>query len=121
MQAPIPTFHHTHTHVLGDTCKFSSVSDVPVVFLRRNPDLCTLGSSTLLDVPLTGVAQRSSILFCVCLGHMMMSNHVGSQGAAVSYPVSPERGVSPLYKSRTFPFRLQRMHAKGDTFMQPGD
>src|SRR3954469_6258088 len=25
-----------------------------------------------LDVPLTGVARRSSLLFCVCLGHRVM-------------------------------------------------
>src|SRR4051812_41098173 len=62
---------HSHTYA-RDTCKFSSDSDVLVVFLRRNPDLCTLGSSTPLDVPLTGVARRSSLLFCVCLGHRMV-------------------------------------------------
>src|SRR3954465_11307295 len=69
----IPTSHHTppHTYARG-TCKFSSHSNVLVVFLRRNPDLCTLGSSTLLDVPLTGVARHSSLLFCVCLGHRVM-------------------------------------------------
>src|SRR3954469_7403948 len=62
---------HSHAYA-RDTCKFSSDSDVLVVFLRRNPDLCTLGSSTPLDVPLTGVARRSSLLFCVCLGHRVM-------------------------------------------------
>src|SRR3954465_570563 len=62
---------HSHTYA-RDTCKFSSDSDVLVVFLPRNPDLCTLRSSTPLDVPLTGVARRSSLLFCVCLGHRMM-------------------------------------------------
>src|SRR4051812_7629321 len=30
---------HSHTYA-RDTCKFSSDSDVLVVFLRRNPDLC---------------------------------------------------------------------------------
>ena len=25
-----------------------------------------------IDVPLTGVARRSSLLFCVCLGHRVM-------------------------------------------------
>src|SRR3954465_13865047 len=62
---------HSHTYA-RDTCKFSSDSDVLVVFLRRNPDLQTLGSSTPLDVPLTGVARRSSLLFYVCLGHRVM-------------------------------------------------
>src|SRR3954471_21910626 len=66
-----PLTTHTHTYA-RDTCKFSSDSDVLVAFLRRNPYLCTLGSSTPLDVPLTGVARRSSLLFCVCLGHRVM-------------------------------------------------
>src|SRR3954468_20250668 len=114
MQAPIYTnlSPHPHTYARG-TCKFSSHSNVLVVFLRRNPDLCTLGSSTPLDVPLTGVARRTSLLFCVCLGHRMMQNHVGSQVGAQSYTVSPEQGDSPLYGSRTFASRLERMHARG--------
>src|SRR4051812_7663870 len=62
---------HSHTYA-RDTCKFPSDSDVLVAFLRRNPDLCTLGSSTPLDVPLAGVARRRSLLFCVCLGHRVM-------------------------------------------------
>src|SRR3954464_2990546 len=103
-----------HTYA-RDTCKFSSDSDVLLAFLRRNPDLCTLGSSAPLDVPLTGVARRSSLLFCVCLGHRVMPNHVGSQVGALSYPVSPQRGDSPLYGSGTFTSRLERMHARGDT------
>src|SRR3954465_9836172 len=105
---------HSHTYA-RDTCKFSSDSDVLVAFLRRNPDMCTLGSSTPLDVPLTGVARRSSLLFCVCLGHRVMYNHVGSQVGTLCYPVSPERGDSPLYGSGTFASRLERMHARGDT------
>src|SRR3954464_3612416 len=41
MQAPIYTnlSPHPHTYARG-TCKFSSHSNVLVVFLRRNPDLC---------------------------------------------------------------------------------
>src|SRR3954463_3530968 len=105
---------HSHTYA-RDTCKFSSDSDVLVAFLRRNPNLCTLGSSTPVDVPLTGVALRSSPFFCVCLGHRVMQNHVGSQVGALSYPVSPKRGDSPLYGSGTFTSRLERMHATGDT------
>src|SRR3954470_15759171 len=62
---------HSHTYA-RDTCKFSSDSDVLVAFLRRNPDLSTLGSSTPLDVPLTVVARHSSLLFCVCLDHRVM-------------------------------------------------
>src|SRR4051812_21916963 len=105
---------NSHTYARY-TCKFSSDSDVLVVFLRRNPDLCTLGSPTPLYVPLKGVAWRISLLFCVCLGHSMMYNHVGSQVGAQSYPVSPERGDSPLYGSRTFASRLEFMHATRDT------
>src|SRR3954471_2207534 len=105
---------HSHTYP-RDRRKFSSDSDVLVAFLRRNPDLCTLGSSTPLDVPLRGVARRSSLLFCVCLGHRVMENHVGSQVEALSYPVSPQRGDSPVYGSGTFASRLERMHARGDT------
>src|SRR3954464_1496141 len=105
---------HSHTYA-RDTCKFSSDSDVLVALLRRNPDLCTLGSSTPLDVPLTGVARRIYLLFCVFLGHRVMQNHVGSKVGALSYPISPQRGDSPLYGSRTFASRLDRMYARGDT------
>src|SRR3954464_15478157 len=91
---------HSHTYARG-TCKFSSHSDVLVVFLRRNPDLCAHSDRLPpLDVPLTGVARRRSLLFCVCLGHRVMSNHVGSQVGALSYPVSPRRGDSTLIRVR---------------------
>src|SRR3954464_5814808 len=105
---------HSHTYA-RDTCKFSSDSDVLVAFLQRNPDLCTLGSSTPLDLPLAGVARRIYLLFCVCLGHRVMRNHVGSQVGALCFPVSPQRGDSPLYGSGTFASMLERMHARGDT------
>src|SRR4051812_1111028 len=105
---------HSHTYA-RDTCKFSSDFDVLVAFLQRTPDLCTLGSSTLLDLPLAGVARRSYLLFCVCLGHRVMRNHVGSQVGALSYPVSPKRGDSPLYCSRTLHAALPILHARGDT------
>src|SRR3954471_12382101 len=62
----------SHTYA-RDTCKFSSDSDVLVVFLRRNPDLCAHSDRLPpLDVPLTGLDRRSSLLFCVCLGHRVM-------------------------------------------------
>src|SRR3954471_18080926 len=76
---PLNTLTNTYPR---DTCKFSSDSDVLVAFLWRNPDLCTLGSSTPLDVPLTGVARRIYLLFCVFLRHRVMQNHVGSQVGA---------------------------------------
>src|SRR4051812_14267611 len=97
---------HSHTYA-RDTCKFSSDSDDLVAFLRRNPDLCTLGSSTPLDVPLTGFARRSSLLFYVCLLPLLISLPICSQVGALSYPVSPQRGGSPLYGSETFASRLE--------------
>src|SRR3954466_9722360 len=120
MQAPIYTnlSPHPHTHMLGAHASFHlipmfswsssgetliSVHTRIVYPPRRSSDrgsLCTLGSSTPLDVPLTGVAGRSSLLFCVCLGHRVMSNHVGSQVGALSYPVSPRRGDSTLIRVR---------------------
>src|SRR3954464_7935217 len=109
---------HSHTYA-RDTCMFSSDSDVLVAFLRRNPDLCTLGSSTPLDLPLAGVARRIYLLFCVCLGHRVMRNHVGSQVGALSYPVSSQRGDSPLYGSGTFASRLESMHARGGNMQAP--
>src|SRR4051812_29704786 len=92
---------HSHTYA-RDTCKFSSDSDVLVAFLRRNPDLCTLGSSTPLDVLFSWVVRRISIFFFFPYTTLFRSNHVGSQVGALSYPVSPQRGDSPLYGSRTF-------------------
>src|SRR5215216_1746777 len=77
--------------------------------------LCTLGSSTPLDVPLTGVARRSSLLFCVCLGHRVMSNHVGSQVGALPTRFHLNGEMPPLYGYGTFASRLERMHARGDT------
>src|SRR4051812_35396675 len=105
---------HSHTYA-RDTCKFSSDFDVLVAFLRRNTDLCTLGSSTPLDVPLTGVALFFFLLFCFCLGHFFPYTTLFLSVGALSYPVSPQRGDSPLYGSGTFASRLERMHARGDT------
>ena len=67
-----------------------------------------------LDVLLRGVARCSFLLFCVFLGHIYDVDPCWSQVVAISYPVSPERGVSPLYKSRNSVFTLHRMHARGD-------
>src|SRR4051812_6761152 len=103
---------HSHTNARSE---FRSDWEDLMAFLGPNPYLCTLGSSTPLDLPLAGVARRSYLLFCVCLGHRFMSNHVGSQVGALSYPVSAQRGDSPLYGSGTFASRLERMHARGDT------
>src|SRR3954462_13852911 len=62
----------TLTHICKGHMQVLSDFDVLVAFLRRNTDLCTLGSSTPLDVPLTGVARRSYLLFCFWLGHWVM-------------------------------------------------
>ena len=67
-----------------------------------------------LHVLLRGVARCSFILFCVCLGHIYDIEPCWSQVVAISYPVSPERVVSPSYRSRNSMFALQRMHARGD-------
>src|SRR4051812_31916485 len=92
---------HTHTYT-RDKRKVSSDSNVLVAFLRRKPDLCTLGSSTPLDVPLTGGSRLSSLLFCVFLGHRVMYNHVFSQKGALYPTVSPHRGECLSYTSQTF-------------------
>src|SRR4051812_42507974 len=95
----IPTSHHTPTHTYArGTCKVSSHSNVLVVFLRRNPDLCAHSDRLPLDVPLTGVDRRSSLFFCVCLGHRVMLTHLGSLPISLSYPVSPRRGDSTLIR-----------------------
>src|SRR3954470_2220424 len=81
--------------------------------------LCTLGSSTPLDVPLTGVARRSPLLFCVCLGHRVMSNHVGSQVGALSYPVSPRRGDSTLIRARNLRLYVRAHACEGGHMQAP--
>src|SRR3954462_7648756 len=95
----IPTSHHTPTHTYArGTCKFSSHSNVLVVFLRRNPDLCAHSDRLPPRRSSDRGSRRSSLLFCVCLGHRVMSNHVGSQVGALSYPVLPRRGDSTLIR-----------------------
>src|SRR3954469_17488866 len=100
MQAPIPTSHHSHTHMLGTHASFYLISMFS--WSSSGETLIYVHTRIVypLDVPLTGVAQRSSLLFCVCLGHRVMENHVGSQVGALSYPVSPKRGDSPLIRVR---------------------
>src|SRR3954469_20992530 len=55
---------NSHTYA-RDTCKFLDDSDVIVDFLRRNPDDLRASDRLPLDILLTGVARRSSLLFCV--------------------------------------------------------
>src|SRR3954468_4192151 len=115
MQAPIPTSHHTHTHMLGTHASFHLI---PMFSWSSSGETLISVHTRIvypLDVPLTGVARRIYLLFCVFLGHRVMRNHVGSKVGALSYPVSPQRGDSPLYGSRTFASRLERMYARGDT------
>src|SRR3954464_5821815 len=100
MQAPTNLAPHSHTYS-RDTCKFSSDSDVLVVSLRRNRDRRASDRLPPRHSSDGGSLAYLSLVLCI-LGHRMMLNHVGSQVAALSYPVSPEQGNSPLYKSRTF-------------------
>src|SRR4051812_32103723 len=60
----IPTSNHTHTHIcLGHMQVFFSFRCSRGLPPPNPSYLCTPGSSTPLDVPLTGVARRSSLLF----------------------------------------------------------
>src|SRR3954471_4953101 len=72
MQAPIPTSHHTHTHMLGAHASFHLIP----MFSWSSSGETLISVHTRfvypLDVPLSGVARRSSLLFCVCLGHRVM-------------------------------------------------
>src|SRR3954467_13455734 len=72
MQAPIPTSHHTHTHMLGTHARFHLI----LMFSWSSSGETMISVHTRivypLDVPLTGVARRSSLLFCFCLGHRVM-------------------------------------------------
>src|SRR4051812_48705810 len=72
MQAPIPTSHHTHTHMLGTHASFHLI--LMFSWSSFGETVMCAHSDRLppLDVPLTGVARRSSLLFCVCLGHRVM-------------------------------------------------
>src|SRR3954465_4589097 len=100
MQAPIPTSHHPHTHMLGAHASFHLI---PMFSWSSSVETLISVHTRIvypLHVPLTGVARRSSLLFCVCLGHRVMSNHVGSQVGSLSYPVSPRRGDSTLIRAR---------------------
>src|SRR3954468_24228614 len=71
MQAHIPTFHHTHTHMLGTDASFHLFPTFS--WSSTDETLICAHSHRLppLDVPLTGVARHSSLLFCVFLGHRM--------------------------------------------------
>src|SRR3954465_5220713 len=117
MQAHIPTSHHSHTHMLGAHASFHLI---PMFSWSSSGETLISVHTRIvypLDVPLTGVARRISLLFCVCLGHRVMSNHVGSQVGALSYPVSPRRGDSTLIRARNL--RLQvRAHACDGGHMQ---
>ena len=63
---------HLYTYV-RDTCKFSSDSDAPVVFLRRNP---RPGAPQIYPYSFlrTRVDQLTFFFVLVCLGHMYMEN-----------------------------------------------
>src|SRR3954449_12543753 len=84
----IPTSHHTHTHMLGAHASFHLIP----MFSWSSSGETLISVHTRIfsppDVPLTWDDRRRSLLLCVCLGHRVMSNHVGSQIGALSYPVS---------------------------------
>src|SRR3954467_14697728 len=114
MQAPIPTSHHTHTHMLGTHASFHLI---PMFSWPSSGETLICAHSDHLPPRLSsdrGSPAYLSLVLCF-LGHRVMRNHVGSQIGALSYPVSPQRGDSPLYGSETFASRLERMHARGDT------
>src|SRR3954454_23571088 len=61
MQAPIPTSHNTHTHMLGSHASFHLI---PMFSWSSSGEtLISLHTRIVypLDVPLTGVARRSSL------------------------------------------------------------
>ena len=65
MQAPIPTLHHTHTHMLGTHASFHLIPTFS--WTSSGETLMIYGPPIVypLDILLTVVARRSSLLFCV--------------------------------------------------------
>src|SRR3954470_488101 len=87
-----------HTHILGAHASFHLIP----MFSWSSSDETLISMHTRIVYPPRRSSdrgsRRSSLLFCVCLGHRVMSNHVGSQVGALSYPVSPRRGDSTLIR-----------------------
>ena len=109
----LSTLQHTSIHVVGPHASFGPTPTPrsPLFF-----ETLTGGPRIVypLDILLGGVARCSFLLFCVCLGHIYDIDPCWSQVVAISYPVSPERVVSPSYRSQNSVFALQRMDAMGD-------
>src|SRR3954462_6435954 len=65
MQAPIPTSHHTHTHMLRTHASFHLI---PMFSWSSSGEtLISMHTRIVypLDVPLTGLARRSSLVLCL--------------------------------------------------------
>src|SRR3954467_918809 len=65
MQAPIPTLHHTHTHMRGTHASFQMIP--PFSWTSSGETLMIYGPLIVypLDILLTGVARRSSLVLCL--------------------------------------------------------
>src|SRR3954464_3162632 len=83
-----PNFHAC----ARSTCNSLMYSDAPECGLLRNPDLW---ASNRLP-PRRSSDSGSTLLFCVCLGHMMMYNLVASQGEGTILPSFTGTGSFPL-------------------------
>src|SRR3954468_240190 len=115
MQAPIPTSHHTHTHMLGTHASFHRI---PMFSWSSSGETLISVHTRIVYSPRRSSDRGKptfSLLFSVYLGHRVMSNHVGSQVGALSYPVSPKRGDSPLIRVRNLRLLVRAHACEGDT------
>ena len=120
MQAPIPTSHHTHTHMLGT---HPSSRLIPMFSWSSSGETLICAHSDRLPPRRSsdrGSPAYLSLVLCLFRSYDDVKPCWFTRCGSI-LPGFTVTGSSPLYKSRTFPFRLQRMRAKGDTFMQPGD
>src|SRR3954469_11123521 len=72
MQAPIPTLHHTHTHMSGTHASFQMI---PTFSWTSSGEPLMIYGPRIVNPrrhSSAGVARHSSLLFCVLLGHAMM-------------------------------------------------
>ena len=80
-----------HFYTYGSaTCKFSSDSDAPVVFLRQKP---RPGDPQIYpcSILLTRVEQWTFFFVLVCLGHSYMENQSWAYFTKEEAPVDPQR------------------------------
>ena len=107
----------THIYTCArPTCKFWLYSDALERVFLQNPDLW---ASNRLPPRCSSQRGCSFMLFCICLGHIYDVEPCLSQVVAISYPVSPERGVSP-YTSPETPSLRYSACMRGGT-LAPGD